>query len=250
MTLILSVTGKGGSGKSTFAALAVRHLHESTKEVVLAVDADPNANLGLKLGTEPGRTVGSIREDLTAANEAPRNGLSRQEHLEYQVRLALKEGAGFDLLTMGRPEGPGCYCYANDMLRAFLSTLSAQYKYVVIDHEAGLEHLSRRTTPSCDVLFVLCDRSKTSLESAKRISALASEMKLSTRRRALVFNMLDPGSTGPPLNTVDGFDTVHAVRKSGSIQAKAQESETLPDLPKWDPAAADVARAVDAARLA
>ncbi len=249
MTLTISVTGKGGSGKSTFAALAVRHLHESTKEVVLAVDADPNANLGLKLGTEPGRTVGSIREDLTAAGEGPRNGMSRQEHLEYQVRLAIKEGAGFDLLTMGRPEGPGCYCYANDMLRAFLRALSERYKYVVIDHEAGLEHLSRGTTPSCDVLFVLCDRSKTSLESAKRISALASEMKLSARRRALVFNMLDPGSEGPPLNKLDGFDSVHGVRRSSSIQARTLESETLPELPPWDPAATDVARAVDAARL-
>lgn len=248
LTFTVAVAGKGGVGKTTFAALAIRHLHENTGEVILAVDADPNANLGLKLGTEPGRTVGSIREELTATGEEPPKGMSRQEYLEYQIRLALKEGASFDLLTMGRQEGPGCYCYVNNMLRTFVDALSEQCKYVVIDNEAGLEHLSRRTTRSSDVLFVLCDRSKTSLEAARRISALASEMKLSTKRKILVFNMLDPESEGPPMHEVEGFDAVHGVRKSSFIQARTQESESLLDVPRRDPAFSDVARAVDAER--
>ena len=248
MTFTVAVAGKGGVGKTTFAALAIRHLHESSGDIVLAVDADPNANLALKLGTEAGRTVGSIREELTATGEELPKGISRQEHLEYQIRLALKEGAGFDLLTMGRQEGPGCYCYVNNVLRTFVDALSERCKYIVIDNEAGLEHLSRRTTRSSDVLFVLSDRSKTSLESAKRISALASEMKLSTKRKVLVFNMLDSGSEGPPTHEIEGFDAVHGVRRSGFIHARAQESESLLDVPKWDPAFADVARALDAER--
>ena len=249
MTFTIAVAGKGGVGKSTFAAFAIRHLHESTGEVVLAVDADPNANLGLKLGSEPGRTVGSIREELTAAGDEPPKGISRQEHLEYQIRLALKEGTGFDLLTMGRQEGPGCYCYVNNMLRTFVDALSVQRKYVVIDNEAGLEHLSRRTTRSSDVLFVVCDRSKTSLESAKRISLLTDEMKLSVQRKVLVFNMLDPGSDGPPVNEVGGFDAVHGIRRSGFVQSQAQETESLLEVPKRDPAFSDVARAVNAERV-
>ncbi len=212
------------------------------------MDADPNANLGLKLGTEPERTVGSIREELTAAGEEPPKGMSRQELLEYQIRLALKEGAGFDLLTMGRQEGPGCYCYVNNMLRTFVDALSVQCTYVVIDNEAGLEHLSRRTTRSSDVMFVVCDRSKTSLESAKRISTLADEMKLSVKRKALVFNMLDPESKGLPMNEVEGFDAVHGVRKSDFIQARARETESLVGVPRRDPAFSDIAHAVDAER--
>ena len=249
MTFTIAVAGKGGVGKSTFAAFAIRHLHESTGEVVLAVDADPNANLGLKLGSEPGRTVGSIREELTAAGDEPPKGISRQEHLEYQIRLALNEGTGFDLLTMGRQEGPGCYCYVNNMLRTFVDALSVQRKYVVIDNEAGLEHLSRRTTRSSDVLFVVCDRSKTSLESAKRISLLTDEMKLSVQRKVLVFNMLDPGSDGPPVNEVGGFDAVHGIRRSAFVQAQSLETESLIEVPKRDLAFSDVARAVNAERV-
>ena len=221
MTFTIAVAGKGGVGKSTFAAFAIRHLHESTGEVVLAVDADPNSNLGLKLGADPGRTVGSIREELTALGEEPPKGMSRHEYLEYQIRLALKEGTSFDLLTMGRQEGPGCYCYVNNMLRTFVDSLSGHSPYVVIDNEAGLEHLSRRTTRSPDVLFVLCDRSRTSLESAKRISALASEMKLAVRRKALVFNMLDPDAPGPPMREVEGFDAVHGVRRIPSDRRRS-----------------------------
>lgn len=250
MTFTVAVAGKGGVGKSTFAALAIRHLHESSKDVVLAVDADPNANLGLKLGTEPGRTLGSIREDLTAMGEEPPKGMSRQEVLDYQIRLALKEGEGFDLLTMGRQEGPGCYCYVNNMLRTFVDALSEKYRFVVIDNEAGLEHLSRRTTRSSDILFVLTDRSKTSLDSAKRISTLSDEMKLAVKRKALVFNLLDYDSSSPPMNSSEGFDAVYGIRRSGFIQTEAQKSESLLSVPRTDPAFSDIARAVDSERRA
>lgn len=248
MTFTLAVAGKGGVGKSTFAALAVRHLHEATGEVVLAVDADPNANLGLKLGTEPGRTVGSIRESLTAKGDEPPQGVSRQELLEYEIRLALQEGDGFDLLTMGRQEGAGCYCFANNMLRTFVDGLSDQRPYVVIDNEAGLEHLSRRTTRSSDVLFVISDRSKTAMNSAKRIADLAKEMKLDIGRTVLVVNMVDSLSDPVPEAGGNGFDAVCLVRRSDFLASNALETESLLGVPTRDPAFSDVAKAVDAER--
>jgi len=250
MTFTIAVAGKGGVGKTTFAALSIRYLCESLKEVVLAVDADPNSNLGGKLATEPGRTLGEIREEMLKRGDEVPKEMPKQEYLDYQIRLALKEGNGFDLLTMGRQEGPGCYCYVNNMLRTFLDALSSKYIFVVIDNEAGMEHLSRRTTRSPDVLFVLCDRSKASQDAARRISALADEMGIKARRKALVFNMLDPGASGPPVNTTNGFDAVYGVRRSGTIQSKASETESVLDVPRSDPAFADIAKVLDAERKA
>jgi len=245
LTFTIAVAGKGGVGKSTFAALAIRHLHEKTKAVVLAVDADPNSNLGEKLGIEPGKTVGAIREELASLGEDSPKGLSKPEFLDYQVRLSLKESEGVDLITMGRQEGPGCYCYVNNVLRQIIDSISSKYDYVVIDNEAGMEHLSRRTTRSSDVLFVLCDRSKSSIDAAERIAALATEMKLVIGRKVLVYNMRDADEGGPPENGVPGFDRAYGLRRSGAIQAMMQEGESLVETPTDDPAVLDAARVVD-----
>lgn len=235
-------------GKSTFSALAVRHLHESTGEVVLAVDADPNSNLGAKLDSEPGRTLGNLREEIVSRGEEPPDGMSKQDYIDYHVRLALKEGNGFDLLTMGRQEGPGCYCYINNMLRTFLDSITAKYSYVVIDNEAGMEHLSRRTTRAPNVLVILCDRSKASLDAAKRIAALAQEMKIKAARKVLVFNLLDESAHTPQVKAVAGFDAVYGVRMSRAIQARMAEAESLMDIPSTDLAFADVSKAIEAER--
>ena len=235
-------------GKSTFAALTVMHLGEATHEVVLAVDADPNANLGAKLGTEPGRTLGSIREEVLAKDGDRPESMSKQDIIDYQVRLALKEGKSFDLLTMGRQEGPGCYCYVNNLLRTIVDSLSDKYQYVVVDNEAGMEHLSRRTTRSPDVLFILCDSSRASIDSAKRISKLADEMKISPARKVLVFNTLDAAADGPPIKEMPGFDAVYGVRRSSSIQARTAQTDSLAALPRTDLAFADIARIVDLER--
>lgn len=248
MTLTIAVAGKGGVGKSTFAAFAIRHLHEKTGEVVLAVDADPNSNLGRKLGTEPGRTLGSIREELVALGEEPTQGMSKPEHIDYQVKLALKEGDGFDLITMGRQEGPGCYCFVNNLLRNVVDSLAAKYAYVVIDNEAGMEHLSRRTTRATDALFVVTDGSKAAMEAATRISALADEMRIAVGDKALIMNMADPSTADRPASPVEGFDSVHAVRRSAKVRTESERSESLMGVPRTDPAFSDVARAVDSVR--
>ena len=248
MTYTIAIAGKGGVGKSTISALAVLHLHRSTKEVVLAVDADPNSNLGAKLETDPGRTLGDLREEIVTRGEEPPDGMSKQEYVDYQIRLALREGSGFDLISMGRQEGPGCYCYVNNILRTILDSISSKYSYVVIDNEAGMEHLSRRTTQAPNQLLVVADRSKAALDAARRISDLANHMKIRAGRKILVLNMLDPGSEGAPQARADGFDAVYGVRMSGLIRERAEESESLLGIPPTDPAYADVARLLDAER--
>lgn len=245
-----AVAGKGGVGKTTFSALAVRHLHGISGEVVLAVDADPNANLHAKLAVPLGRTIGDLREELLANAESLPAGVSKQEHVEYQIRLALAEGDGFDMLTMGRKEGAGCYCYINNILRTFIDSLSDNYTYVVMDNEAGMEHLSRRTTRSSDTLFVVSDTSRAALESAKRIAALAKEMDLSTSRTVLVQNLMPIDGRERDEADALGFDAVYGVRRSAAIMEGSSSSESLMEVPPRDPAFADVAKAVDEERRA
>lgn len=243
----IAVAGKGGVGKTTFSALAIRHLHRASDEVVLAVDADPNANLHAKLGIPTGRTIGDIREELLAEADQLPTGVSKQEHVDYQIRLALAEGDGFDLLTMGRQEGAGCYCYVNNILRTFVDSLSEKYVFIVIDNEAGMEHLSRRTTRASDVLFVVSDASRAALDSAVRIASLAREMDLDIKRMALVRNMLVHDSEGG--EKPDGFDAVYAVRTSAAIRSGSIASESVTGIAEHDPAYQDVARIVDEERV-
>ncbi|MGD2144027.1 MAG: AAA family ATPase, partial [Anaerolineae bacterium] len=164
MTTTIALAGKGGTGKTTVAALLIRYLMEERLGAVLAIDADPASNLHFVLGMELHETIGGIREDMldlvqtsgAMAGSMP-GGMSKQEYLDYQVQMSLVEGEQVDLLAMGRPEGQGCYCAANQMLRLVLDRLKSNYNYVVIDNEAGMEHLSRRTTRDVDVLLLVTD---------------------------------------------------------------------------------------------
>jgi CO dehydrogenase maturation factor len=188
MSYRIAVVGKGGVGKSTISAMLVRALNQSSGKLIMAVDADPNSNLGEKLGVRPEHTIGELREHLLKkADELP-PGQSKQEYVEYQMRLATVEGHGFDLLSMGRPEGPGCYCYINNILRTFLDLAMDRYDYVVIDNEAGMEHLSRRTTKNMDLLLLVSDPTKVGMETASRLLTLAKEMDLEVKKRVLVIN--------------------------------------------------------------
>ena len=184
----IAVAGKGGVGKSTIAALLIRALHEKTGKVIMAVDADPNSNLGEKLGIKVERTIGDLREDiLKKADEVP-VGQSKQDFVRFQMQLATVEGSSFDLLTMGRPEGPGCYCFINNILRTFLDLAMDKYDHVVIDNEAGMEHLSRRTTKRMDAFLVISDDTKIGVETAVRILKLAQDMGIEVGFPTLVLN--------------------------------------------------------------
>ena len=201
-----AVSGKGGVGKTTLAALMVAHLQKN--DTVLAIDADPNSNLNDALGIPLGQTLGGLREDLLQdANNIP-GGMSKAEYVKYQLQIALVEGDRFDFLAMGRQEGPGCYCYVNNLLRTFLDGLADKYAYVVVDNEAGMEHLSRRTTRDIDCLFVVSDTSRTGLLTATRIKKLAEEMDLNVRSYVLVFNRV-PDSYEPDAEGLAGSAFEH-----------------------------------------
>ena len=195
MTFIVAVAGKGGVGKSTLSALLVKTLAERTKTVVMAIDADPNSNLGDKLGMKVEHTIGELREDLLRKAEELSAGVSKHELVRYQMEMAKVEGSNFDLLTMGRPEGRGCYCYINNILRTFIDEAIDSYEYAVIDNEAGMEHLSRRTTKRMDVLLVVSDATKLGIETAKRILALAKGMEIDVGRSILAVNRVQ-GTVG------------------------------------------------------
>jgi CO dehydrogenase maturation factor len=204
LTFIVAVAGKGGVGKSTLSALLVKATAERTRTVVMAIDADPNSNLGDKLGMRVEHTIGELREDLLRKAEELSAGLSKHELVRYQMEMAKVEGSDFDLLTMGRPEGRGCYCYINNILRTFIDEAMDSYQYVVIDNEAGMEHLSRRTTKRMDVLLVVSDATRMGVETAKRILTLAKGMDIDVGRSLLVVNRVQ-GSVGEAVQQeIDG----------------------------------------------
>jgi len=196
MGLTLAFTGKGGVGKTTLSALAIDWLVRQGETPILAVDADSNANLHEALGVTYEATVGGIRE---SARDQARSlsGVSKQEFLDLRVQEALVERNGFDLIVMGRPEGQGCYCFANNVLREVLDRLARNYRHIVIDSEAGLEHISRRTLLSLDHLLIVSDCTVRGIHTAGRISALADEVSLGAKSRNLIINRVPDGE--PPL---------------------------------------------------
>ncbi|MFA5276114.1 MAG: AAA family ATPase [Candidatus Omnitrophota bacterium] len=186
MGRVIAFAGKGGTGKTTTAALLVRIIKEKKLGSVLVVDADPNNNLAEILGLTVKQTIGSILDDITASPEKVPPGMTKDRFIEYKVQAAVEEGDGFDLLTMGRPEGPGCYCYVNNVLRNVMSNLIKDYDYVIIDNEAGLEHLSRRTTKNADAMVIVSDASAIGLKAAGRIVELTKELKIGVRNSFLL----------------------------------------------------------------
>jgi CO dehydrogenase maturation factor len=191
MAYVIGFAGKGGTGKTTIAALTVRYLMEKKKRAVMAVDADSNSCLNEALGVKCHATIGKLREEsldqVRSGAERP-GGMSMEQLFDYQVQQSIIESDGFDLMVMGRPEGPGCYCAANNIIRKYTDKLSEKYDYVVIDNEAGMEHLSRRTTHAVDLLLVISDPTQKGLQTAKRIDSLVDELKLEVNKRKLIVN--------------------------------------------------------------
>jgi CO dehydrogenase maturation factor len=200
MTKTIAVAGKGGTGKTTITALLIKYLVENKKGSVLAIDADPSTNLNLALGVPLEETVGDIREGTLqeVKGGGSLSGMSKPDYLELRVNQALVEEEGFDLLAMGRPEGPGCYCAANNMLRVCVDHLSKSYDYVVIDNEAGLEHLSRRTTRDVDLLLVVSDPTTRGLIAAARVAELIKELHTHAGQVGLVVNRVMGGNGDEP----------------------------------------------------
>ncbi|MEW5768113.1 MAG: AAA family ATPase [bacterium] len=191
MAFTIAVAGKGGTGKTTISGLIIRYLLEKGRRPILAVDADPNANLNQVLGIEAGKPVGIIREEVMGKIDQIPPGMNKENYIELRIQEAVTEAEGFDLLVMGRPEGPGCYCYANHILRKYIDLISENYRYVVIDSEAGMEHLSRRTTQHVDLLFIVSDPSVRGVMTIGRIKDLIVELKLDVRKEAVLINRVN-----------------------------------------------------------
>ncbi len=191
--MIIAVSGKGGTGKTLLSSLLIKLLSETGKDI-LAIDADPDSNLPEALGVEVMKTVGDVREELkvdTAKGNIPKD-MNKWDILDYKIMESVVETPKFDLLVMGRPEGSGCYCAVNNMLRKIIETLSSNYDYIIIDTEAGLEHLSRRTTQNVDIMLVVTDKSKRGILTAQRIGELSNELDINFKEMLLVVNRITP----------------------------------------------------------
>ena len=193
MSFTIAVAGKGGSGKTSIASLVIRYLMKNGAGPILAIDADPNANLGESLGLDIKQTVGLVLDDFQKEKIKIPAGMTKEAYLEYKLNQALVETKALDLLTMGRGEGPECYCYPNLMLRKLADTLAENYAYVVMDNEAGMEHLSRRTTQNVDELFIISDHSVKGVRTIARIGELVAELKLAVKRQSVLINLVPDG---------------------------------------------------------
>ena len=189
-TKSIAVAGKGGTGKSTIAALLIMCLKENNMGPVLAIDADPDSNLGSLIGLEPAQTIGDLREDLLKEIKDLPSGMTKANYVELGLHRIIEESEGFDLITMGRGEGPGCYCYLNTLIRKFYNDLMPSYSWVIVDNEAGLEHISRRTSSDVEALVVVVNENPGSFGTAKRIEALTANLDKKIYKKFLVSNMI------------------------------------------------------------
>jgi len=186
MPFSVALAGKGGTGKTTMAGMLIKYLLKKDKTPILAVDADCNANLNEVLGVEIADTLGNAREEMKKG-EVP-SGMTKDIFMEMKLEESLVESEGFDLIVMGQPEGAGCYCAANTLLTNYLERLSGQYPYIVMDNEAGMEHISRLTTKHVDVLLIVSDPSRRGLQTATRIEELARCLKIVMNKSYVVIN--------------------------------------------------------------
>ncbi|MDI6724606.1 MAG: AAA family ATPase [Methanobacterium sp.] len=232
--MIIAVSGKGGTGKTLVSSLLIKSLVGNGRDI-LAIDADPDSNLPEALGIDVERTVGDVREELkkdTAAGKIP-SGANKWDILDYKIMESVMETPEFDLLVMGRPEGSGCYCAVNNMLRKIIETLSSNYDIIVIDTEAGLEHLSRRTTQNVDIMLVVTDTSKRGILTAQRIGELSNELDISFKEIHLIVNRVKPGKEDEVLKKVNetGLNVIGTIYEDEIVSEYDLEGNPLINLP-------------------
>lgn len=194
--ITIAVAGKGGTGKTTLCGMIIDYLGKTGKGPILAVDADPNSNLNEVLGVEVPTTLGDIREKMQykdAVGESLPPNMTKQEYMEYMFSSALAEDDDFDLLVMGRTQGEGCYCYINGVLKSQIDKYKSGYRYIVVDNEAGLEHISRGILPHVDILLLISDASRRGIQAVGRIAVMADELKLKPGVKKLIVNRAPDG---------------------------------------------------------
>jgi CO dehydrogenase maturation factor len=229
----IAICGKGGTGKTTLSAVILRLLIRSGKGPVFVIDADADGNLADALGLKGAETVGAVLDEMEKKASQLPPGMSKDDWLEARLAEVLVEEKGFDFLSMGRGEGPGCYCYVNSVLRRIMDKLESQYPYSVMDNAAGMEHLSRRTTRAADCLFLVSDHSLRGVESGARIAELAKELKLDVKEMGFVINRV-PGNIDPViLQRVKekGLKIFGSIPEDDQIKRFDLEGRSLLDLP-------------------
>jgi CO dehydrogenase maturation factor len=197
MTYTIAVAGKGGTGKTTICGMIIDYLCKTGQGPILAVDADANSNLNEVLGVDLEMTIGQIREEVLRAETASVNpiptGVSKADYLNFKFNQALIENDDYDMIVMGRTQGEGCYCYVNGVLKTQLDKFSGNYKYVVVDNEAGMEHISRGILPHVDTMLLISDCSRRGIQTVGRIAALVKELKINAKRILLIVNRAPAG---------------------------------------------------------
>jgi len=242
MTRIIAMAGKGGVGKTTIGALLIRYLIEEVQNgPVLAVDLDPNSNLNELLGVKVKGTIGDARELIK--KDVPQ-GITKDVWLEYKVHEAIVEGKGFDLLVMGRTEGPGCYCAVNSLAKRSIDTLKTNYPYVVVDNEAGMEHISRLVTQDIDDLIVISDATSRGIMTVRRIVNLVKNLNLNIERIHIIINRFR-GEDENILRGIaeqNGLAIEGTVREDESIVRADHEGKTIFSMEKTSCAFSDAYR--------
>ncbi len=243
MTITIALAGKGGVGKTTTAGMIIKYLIQNQEEAILAIDADPSSNLHLVLGMDLDWTVGDIREGMLkevkksltvggAAMGAMPGGLSKRDYLNYEIHSAIAESNRVDLIAMGRSEGPGCYCAVNHNLREVIDEIGKNYKYVLIDNEAGMEHLSRRTTRKVDYLFIVSDPSQRGLNTANTIGKMVDELDVEIDKVFLIVNRTVGDMPEPLLTTITkiGIDFLGNLPADEELMSFDYEGKPLVEL--------------------
>ena len=242
MSINIAVAGKGGSGKTSIASLVIRYLRNKGRVPILVVDADPNANLAEGLGLEVRKTVGRILNSFQGEKLNIPPGMTKEGYLEYQLNGAITESKGLDLITMGRGEGAECYCYPNVVIRKLIDEWAANYACVVMDNEAGMEHLSRRTTQNIDELLLVSDHSVKGVRAIAHIRELVAELKLVVKRETVIINFVPESGIDPLLSKeLESLGIVPAaiIPLDEELRRYDLEQKPLFDLP-------DTSRAVEA----
>ncbi len=219
------ISGKGGTGKTTLCALLVSSLVEAGETPVLAVDADPNTNLNEALGITLDDTLGAMREEAFSRSIPP--GMQRTEYIKYRFRQVLCESEGFDLLAMGRPEGSGCYCFPNYLLGECISHLEKDYRYVIVDSEAGMEHISRGTIKKPDLLLIVSDPGVRGIRTARRIRDLAISLGLSDVPMYLVFNRVRAGTATEAAELEESLPLLSVMPEDHAIEEADLEARPI-----------------------
>ncbi len=232
MSYSIALAGKGGTGKTTIAGMLIKFLEMKGKGPILAVDADSNANLNEVLGLKVSDTLGGAREDMKKG-KVP-DGMTKDIFISMRMEEAVVEADGYDLIVMGQPEGAGCYCAANSLLTRFLEQLTGNYPYIVIDNEAGMEHVSRLTTNNVDVLLIVSDTSRRGLQAAIRINDLANGLNIGVSKSYLVINKVKNSPSDSVLGMIkkDGLELAGTIPENDTLYEYDLNGQPTVEMPE------------------